>query len=206
MRSNPQSIAEIFSPQCQYIIPIFQRHYVWNKEDQWEPLWEDLVAQVRVRLDGRTPKPHFCGAIVIDEKRKAVVTDASRFNVIDGQQRLTTFQIILSALRDVAIKHSNRHIITNMGKLIFNANKPEKPEQTGSHEESVKLRPTKFDRQPFFDILFSADREKVREKYYAVYAAAHKKGKQAQKVVELPNTVSAYLYFYRLNIKTCCRP
>jgi uncharacterized protein with ParB-like and HNH nuclease domain len=196
MRSNPQSTAEIFSPQCQYVIPIFQRHYVWNKEDQWEPLWEDLVAQVRVRLDGGTPKPHFCGAIVIDEKKKALVTDVSRFHVIDGQQRLTTFQIILSALRDVAIKHNDRQIVAGLGKLIFNSENPPQPQSHGSHKDAVELRPTKFDRQPFFDVLFSADREKLRQKYFAVYAATAKKGKQPPKVIALPNTVSAYLYFY----------
>ena len=89
----------MFSPQCQYVIPIFQRHYVWTRDVQWESLWEDIISQVRVRLDGRTPKPHYCGAIVVDEKKKVSIGDTSRFDVIDGQQRLTTFQIILAALR-----------------------------------------------------------------------------------------------------------
>lgn len=195
MKANPLNISEIFSPPCQYVIPIFQRHYVWNKQDQWEPLWDDLIAQVRIRLDGRTPKPHFCGAIVVDEKRKEVVTDPSRFNVIDGQQRLTTFEIILSALRDVAIKHDDRELSATIGKLIFNAAPSQSSPPQIAHGDLAKLRPTKFDRQPFLDVLLSADREKVREKYHTIYSPAAK-GKPAAKVAEVPNTVGAYLFFY----------
>lgn len=33
---------ELFQKQVCYIIPTFQRPYVWTHEDQWEPLWEDV--------------------------------------------------------------------------------------------------------------------------------------------------------------------
>jgi uncharacterized protein with ParB-like and HNH nuclease domain len=165
---------------------------VWSREYQWEPLWEDVVSQVRVRLDGRTPKPHYCGAIVIDEKKKNFVTDTSRFNVIDGQQRLTTFQIILAALRDVCIKHEAKPLIAKFGKMIFNESAHH--DET-THENTVKLRPTKYDRASFFDVLLSADREKIRQKYYVAYKP-NSSGKKAQKVSDLPNSVAAYLFFY----------
>jgi uncharacterized protein with ParB-like and HNH nuclease domain len=192
MQSKPESVSDIFLPVCQYVIPIFQRHYVWSKEDQWEPLWEDLLSQVRVRLDGRVPKPHYCGAIVIDEKRRTNISEPNRFNVIDGQQRLTTFQIMLSAMRDVCIKQEAISSAQKIGKLIFNAAEYNDANDIQNH---VKLRPTKFDRASFFDVLATADREKLRQKYHTVFKAkAPRKG--VEKLVEIPNSVGAYIFFY----------
>ena len=192
MKSKPQSIFEIFKPECQYIIPIFQRHYVWNRQDQWEPLWEDLIAQIRVRLDGRAPKPHYCGAIVIDEKARESISAAPQFHVIDGQQRLTTFQILLAALRDVCIKRNNEVVLSEIAPLVFNRTFVT---SDSPPDDLVKLRPTKFDRAHFYDTLFLADREKIREKYVPKYKPGTK-GAKAEKASDIPNTVGAYLFFY----------
>ena len=89
-----------------YVIPNYQRAYVWNKDDQWEPLWLDILGRLNASQHGLSshattqPKPHFLGAAVFKE-----ITihghDLRRFVVVDGQQRITTLQILLTALADV---------------------------------------------------------------------------------------------------------
>src|SRR3954465_1471523 len=94
---------DLFDSKVQYEIPTFQRPYVWNEEDQWAPLWAD-VRRVASRLiaaggdaaalDGLSA--HFLGAVVLKEL-SAHAGDVARHAVIDGQQRMTTLQILLDA-------------------------------------------------------------------------------------------------------------
>lgn len=69
------------------VIPFFQRRYVW-KEEQWRQLFEDL----KNSFDNK--KQHFLGSVVI----KRLSTVDNQTIVIDGQQRLTTFSLLLKAL------------------------------------------------------------------------------------------------------------
>lgn len=75
-----------------YRIPIYQRTYNWGK-DQWNDLWEDLI-----KLEGE--ETHFLGSIITigSERKKGF----SYFEVVDGQQRITTALILLTAIRDIA--------------------------------------------------------------------------------------------------------
>ena len=91
--SIPQTVNNLFSGTVRFRIPLYQRHYVWDKRN-WEALWIDIEETTSLRLDGEnSAKQHFTGAIVIQP-------NASYIEIIDGQQRLTTFQIILCAIRD----------------------------------------------------------------------------------------------------------
>jgi len=42
METNIHTPKELFQTNIRYTIPAFQRRYVWNREDQWEHLWEDV--------------------------------------------------------------------------------------------------------------------------------------------------------------------
>lgn len=57
MQPNYSSIGQIFSAQALYSVPLFQRPYVWNKEEQWQPLWDDVRALADRVLDPPTHKP-----------------------------------------------------------------------------------------------------------------------------------------------------
>ena len=70
-----------------YRIPRFQRDYSWSDEE-WEDLWADIVETTR---DGGEPA-HYMGYLVLQSK------DERTFEVIDGQQRLTTLSIIVLAV------------------------------------------------------------------------------------------------------------
>lgn len=107
MDARPLSVCKLFEDEGCYLIPIFQRGYVWERKSQWQPLWADICAQVErdQNAQRRTPRNqkylHFLGAVVINA-HEARTGQANRFEVIDGQQRITTLYLLLAALRDVA--------------------------------------------------------------------------------------------------------
>ncbi|RVZ36966.1 DUF262 and DUF1524 domain-containing protein [Helicobacter pylori] len=78
----------------QLVIPIYQRLYSWEKE-QCKQLWDDIVKTGgNDKMDG-----HFIGSILY------VINDKTSYSnnvllIIDGQQRLTTITLLLTALRD----------------------------------------------------------------------------------------------------------
>lgn len=75
-----------------YEIPRNQRRYVWNK-DNWDDLWSDLEFIVNNQQYG---KRHFLGSIVLREEDKAI--GIQRYTIIDGQQRIITIILFMSAL------------------------------------------------------------------------------------------------------------
>jgi hypothetical protein len=156
--AKPLSIARLFKNPGQYVIPVFQRHYVWDKENQWEALWEDILSQARAKLDG-SPKPHYCGAIVLDQKKQQGVEELARFDVIDGQQRLTTFQIVMSAMRDVGAAHGHTDLLKKLVPLLVNQNFADLP---NPESDQFKLCPTRYDQNQFKDILTEIVRGSVK--------------------------------------------
>jgi uncharacterized protein with ParB-like and HNH nuclease domain len=102
MKAESRTLQRIFEQSIRYCVPLFQRPYVWNKSDNWEPLWEDirrLAEQSLAKTNGN--RTHFIGAIVVEQLPGATGSIDTR-QVIDGQQRLTTLQILLTVLKDLA--------------------------------------------------------------------------------------------------------
>ncbi len=78
----------------QFVIPIYQRVYSWEKE-QCKQLWDDIVKTGgNDQMNG-----HFIGSIVFVQD-SIYTTSHNEFLIIDGQQRLTTITLLLTALRD----------------------------------------------------------------------------------------------------------
>src|SRR5678815_2107819 len=96
----------VFMQPQRLIVPLFQRPYVWNEETQWEPLWNDVVRvadrQLNPSPQRRQPQPHFLGAVVLQQAQNPVGLMQTR-TIIDGQQRLTTLQLLLDALHGALI-------------------------------------------------------------------------------------------------------
>ena len=91
-----KNIEGLFTGRIKYRIPIYQRRYVWE-DNNWQHLWNDILDTAKRRLKAGAPKdrPHFTGVIVISGP------ETGTQEIVDGQQRLTTFQIILCAMRDI---------------------------------------------------------------------------------------------------------
>ncbi len=88
MKADAYPLSTIFGLPQQLMAPLFQRPYVWEKGRQWEPLWEDIrgVAE-ELHAGNEQIKPHFLGAIVLDQQLVPVPHVSTRF-IIDGQQGL----------------------------------------------------------------------------------------------------------------------
>ena len=98
MDSRTFTIQQIFQDRRQYRVPFYQRPYVWNRDDQWGRLWEDIRDKADTRLQGGKAFPHFMGAVVLEPQKKVGLLGVERHHIIDGQQRLTTLQYVLTAL------------------------------------------------------------------------------------------------------------
>ena len=93
---NPQAI---FNMPQRLLVPLFQRPYVWNEEAQWAPLWADVVRVTQKVLGHDHSARHFLGAVVLQQEANATGTLMSR-TIIDGQQRLTTLQLLFDAIHE----------------------------------------------------------------------------------------------------------
>jgi hypothetical protein len=102
-------------------VPLFQRPYVWNRENQWEPLWEDVVrlAERVLRNPAGKNQPHFLGAVVLQQIPNPIGLMQTR-TIIDGQQRLTTLQLLLDALHAALVCATETTCATRIEGLITN--------------------------------------------------------------------------------------
>ncbi|MGC4763571.1 DUF262 domain-containing protein [Micromonospora sp. DT46] len=155
MDANTYSLKQVLTQDRRYVIPTFQRDYEWTLDGQWALLFEDLVEtadrlfQARqqaaasgeplAKADRKVP-PHFLGAIVCDQL-PAAVGGLDLRAVIDGQQRLTTVQLVLRGVLDVLIEHRSPRA-NQVRRLLENH-----PDIVGSPEERHKLWPRRKDRQ-----------------------------------------------------------
>ena len=98
MKPDTHTVQQLFERDVRYSVPLYQRPYVWDEERQWAPLWEDLSALLQHQESGAPSDlwSHFLGAIVLDQEQ-TIPGQIPRFTVIDGQQRLTTLQLLIAA-------------------------------------------------------------------------------------------------------------
>jgi hypothetical protein len=96
MKPSIQTLGHILYSPSQYVIPVFQRNYRWERP-QWEKLWTSLQEIQSPEKRGN----HFMGFLVF-VPGIAQPGQHTTFHLIDGQQRLTTSSIVLAAIRNVA--------------------------------------------------------------------------------------------------------
>lgn len=94
MDSGPKLFEELVPGDRKFQIPRYQRDYSWS-ESQLDDLWRDIET---VR---GTDKPHFMGTVILrraNRENKEGPRGHTTYDIIDGQQRLTTLQILLNEL------------------------------------------------------------------------------------------------------------
>lgn len=171
-------------------MPIYQRHYVWTKQKQWEPFWRDIRTKAIESLEGRERRfSHYMGALVLEARGGFSAGRVPAFQVVDGQQRLTTFQIFLAAARDYALQSNFTATAEKIGTYLLN-DKPHLMED--SAVELYKVWPTQFDRELFIDIV-GGDRALLRKKYARHFYAKRDKIYEYNTV---PKLLAAYGYFF----------
>lgn len=95
MKATEAKLLEFLRKSPQFVIPIYQRTYSWT-ESECRQLWDDIV---RCGKDDRIIV-HFIGSIVYIESGLSQVSHQAPLLVIDGQQRLTTVSLLLTALAE----------------------------------------------------------------------------------------------------------
>jgi hypothetical protein len=184
MKANACSLLGVFENKLRLEVPLFQRQYVWTLEQQWAPLWEDIQRKFTEHLDGRTDGPvHFLGAMVLDQKQTPT-THVVRRQVIDGQQRLTTFQIFLAAFRDFCAECNCPALAAEVANYTANKGMMAEPEV-----DRFKVWPTQADRQQFSDVMTCGSRAAIEAKHPLV------RKKWARHPEPRPRMIDAYLYF-----------
>ena len=125
-----------------FTIPVYQRDYAWTRIN-YQKLWEDIVD-----LSTNERQDHFLGTIV------TIGSGFQEYTVIDGQQRLTTFSLIMLASHKYLKNKSDTTEVERMiveQSLEFLINK-----HTLDQEKRIRLKPNKQDKL-YFESLFSDD-------------------------------------------------
>lgn len=143
MEANTRQLEAIFDPNVFFQVPLFQRPYVWNESENWEPLWDDIHTLLDRQLRTGKSKAHFLGAIVLEQLAHSAGSIETRL-VIDGQQRFTTLQLFLIAARNLAGQHGASKFAARFSGLVENDE-----ERVEEPNEKFKLWPTNSDRAAF---------------------------------------------------------
>lgn len=107
MDANKTFLLNFLSNKQQLSIPIYQRKYSW-KEKECRQLWEDIL---RVGSSLNNEENHFVGSIVYMKVNPHMMTPISELLVIDGQQRITTVSLIISAIASYLKKNPNENLM-----------------------------------------------------------------------------------------------
>ena len=111
LQAGETTLNKLLNTSRQFIVPIFQRNYSWQKS-QYEQLWFDISRASKFK----EKQNHFIGSIVYID----MGTPAGRpqqLLLIDGQQRLTTISILLCAIKDYVQKFNLETKLINLAKI-----------------------------------------------------------------------------------------
>lgn len=188
---------EVFFEPRRLVVPLFQRAYVWSKDEQWEPLWSDILAIIARTRAGEREVSHFLGAVVMQEQHSGQRAMRAA-TVIDGQQRLTTLQLLLRALYSALEERDLEDLARDVLHLIEN------PEVylRGPHDQ-FKVWPTHRDQGAFAAVMGSPidedphpnDRLTEAHEYFAATIAnwLDDSADSSQSAVELVTAVTQHL-------------
>ena len=210
MRADPYPLRQVLAQERRYVVPTFQRNYEWTQDGQWELLADDLEAVAErlgqerhhaevtggniAKADERV-SPHFLGAVVLDRLPPDRAGGIDLRSVIDGQQRLTTLQLLVRALLDVAIEEDSSRQ-RSLVRLLRN------PDDVADLPHEVhKLWPRRKDRVTWADAMAdSPSGEHAAHRYFQArtYFASRLRSAISEGVVNLDLLVDACLEMFRI--------
>lgn len=141
MQFSQKTILGLFdSSQKSFVIPVYQRAYSWERT-QWDTLLNDLREQIKGNNN------YFFGNLLLETIKKDVL-----YEVIDGQQRLTTLTIFIRSILDILESREKKgeKIETDLDdkKKIYLRNKG-----------NIKLRPVEYDRACFDTVIIEGKKK-----------------------------------------------
>lgn len=149
MDADDHKIEAVLKEDRRFMVPLYQRKYQWA-EHRLLPFWEDVQAKAVEVLNGDSKFEHYMGALIIAPVDiGSQIGKTQMVQVVDGQQRLTTFQLFLVSLREVARRHGLNDFIDHVNGYLFNVPKSKDTDPL----TRFKLNPTPSDRALFHDLL-----------------------------------------------------
>lgn len=165
MDSDRISVHQMFKPERQYCVPLYQRAYVWNLQNQWQRLWSDIQEKAEARLaklPGLPPTPHFMGAIVLDPQDRKKLIGVEKVHIIDGQQRITTLQFALAALSIVLRAGGHLELLPAVEACLRNSDVKTMRDKA---VEPFKVWPTFFDRVDYTKAISASSFDDLRRDF-----------------------------------------
>lgn len=172
IENHKYSIEEAFR-ECFYIVPDYQREYVWTDKEVHQ-LLEDIGEQI----DAGTTREYFIGTVLVSP-----TDQKNHYEVIDGQQRLTTFFLLLCALKHLFQGEPQRQMISGLISTSY-------VDSDGEVRTNLKLEPRYESAGEVMAKLVELDAEPM-----AVRAGIQSSG--ITSFGSLENLVNAYSTLYR---------
>jgi hypothetical protein len=123
IENHKYTIHEAFR-ECFYVVPDYQREYVWTDKEV-----QQLLEDINEQIDAGSVKEYFIGTVLVSP-----TDQIDHYEVIDGQQRLTTFFLMLCALKHLFHGEKQRETISNLILTSY-------PDSDGETRISLKLEP-----------------------------------------------------------------
>lgn len=140
IEAGASTMVEIFGKEACYRSPLFQRQYVWGKQ-QITDLWGDIT-----QIAEGVESSRFLGAVVFDIKSAGRAFTADDIQIIDGQQRLSTIYFFIIQFGLTAKKYGFDDVANDLfGKYIL----IQKNKQRGE----PKVHPTLLDLRQLNNVL-----------------------------------------------------
>jgi hypothetical protein len=160
--SDRSTVHQLFKPERQFCVPLYQRAYVWNQQNQWSRLWSDIQEKAENRLAGLVPTPHFMGAIVLDPQERKKLIGVEKVHIIDGQQRMTTLQFALAALSVMLRVWGHTEYLSAVEACLRNSDERNMRDKT---VEPFKVWPTFIDREAYIKAIVATSLDELREDF-----------------------------------------
>jgi len=157
MKATEAKLLDFLKKSPQFVIPIYQRTYSWTQKE-CRQLWDDLIRAGKDKL----VSAHFVGSIVYIEQGLYQVTTQSPMLVIDGQQRLTTLTLIISALANALeqLQEGGREVVEGFSAKKLRNYYLRNPDEDG--ERFYKLLLTQTDKASLISIVDQSPQPEAR--------------------------------------------
>lgn len=160
MDANDLKLEVVLKERQQWVVPVYQRQYTWDA-NLITQFWDDIEEISDRYIDTEKISPHFFGAIIYSPADTDGFGSIKLQNVVDGQQRLTTFHLFLAALFDIAQTRGNEKYAARIKEYLFNAHSDA---MSDTNRDVHKLWSSSADRGHYMT-LTSSGIEGLREKY-----------------------------------------
>ncbi|GHP38529.1 DUF262 domain-containing protein [Helicobacter pylori] len=206
IESKDSHLRDILKDELYYQIPIYQRPYQWTEEN-CEKLLDDLLSSYECYKES----DYFCGSLVLIAIGKDSETNATTYDIVDGQQRLSTFILLAKVLATLYDKDKDLNKISRdfLEKSLGDTDE-EKRKRLIFNTIGLNAKDDFQDTLKFFDDLDASKGEDSKsndpskgKNSYLKNAICLKNYLEKKEIADI-NDFIRWLYFKVIFIKTTC--